>query len=467
MQKLEKIMNKKIVRRMFHYYSTKGKKRIEELFTKEKERSIGAFFSRLPLQIAVNTGMKKIGLTEEMKMEFFSKYFNRQTILNLLYTASKNGLKLPFRFDGPLLIVWNYTNLCNLHCRYCYQSAGNIRNKELTFEEKIDLINQMVDANTSYLAISGGEPIMGERFWDVLSYASKFLHTTIATNGTLLEDKKLADRLAECGAKNVFVSLDGATEESHDFIRGNGNFRRTIRGIENLVNNEHLHVGINTVVTKRNFHEVPAILNLAKELGVNSFSHYNFIPTGRGRDAFEQDLTPEQREELLNLLYDWHVKRHENKLNILSTAPVYARILTDRSGGGSSGMFHYTADNATAITGIIKYAGGCGAGRVYAAVQPDGRVSPCVFMPSVVIGSIRENKLIDIWQNSELCKQLSDRENYHFYCRDYQYICGGCRARAHAYGDILGADPGCMVYKRTAPKEEQRAERPETVGVIA
>ena len=43
---------------------------------------------------------------------------------------------------------------------------------------------------------------------------------------------------------------------------------------------------------------------------------------------------------------------------------------------------------------------------------------------------------------------MSDRENYHFKCPRYQYICGGCRARAYAYGDILGPDPGCIVYKK-------------------
>jgi radical SAM protein with 4Fe4S-binding SPASM domain len=461
MQKVEKIMNKRFVRRLFHHYANSGKRRIDELFGDKKEKTIRAFFGRLPLQIAIDAGMKRIGLTEQMKKEFLSKNFNKQTLLNILNTVSEHGLKLPFRFDGPLLIVWNYTNLCNLRCRYCYQSAGNLKSNELTFEEKIDVINQMVDANTSYLALSGGEPIMGDRFWDILSYASKFLHVTIATNGTLLEDRRLVERLADYGTKNVFVSLDGSTQKTHDFIRGNGNFQRTIRGIENLVNNEYLHVGINTVVTRRNFDEVPAILNLAKELGVDSFSHYNFIPTGRGKDAFDQDLTPEQRETLLNMLYDWHMKRHETKLNIISTSPAFARILYDRSSGGRSGLFHYTADNATALTGIIKYAGGCGAGRVYAALQPDGKVSPCVFMPAVTIGNIRERSLLEIWQGSELCKQLSDRENYHFYCRNYQYICGGCRARAYAYGDILGADPGCMMYKKsvgvvTAVEEMER-----------
>ena len=444
---LEKVMNSNIVRSIMRYYSNKGSKRIYELFGDKKDKGIGAFFTRLLITLALNYGMKKINLTEEMKKEFLSKYYNRQTLMNIIKTIANNGLKQPFRFDGPILIVWNFTNVCNLHCRYCYQSAGRPLPDELTFEEKIDLINQMVDANVAYLAFSGGEPILGPRFWDVLRYASKYLHISIATNGTLLEDKSLVDKLADYGAKNVFVSLDGATAESHEFIRGKGNFNRTIRGIENLVANPYINVGINMVVTKRNYDEVPKVLELAKNLGVNSFSHYNFIPTGRGKEDFDQDLTPEQRDKLLNLLYDWHEKRNETGLNIISTSPEYARVIYERSGGSSSVLFHYSADNTTALKGIIEYAGGCGAGRVYAAIQPNGLVSPCVFMPTVIIGNIREKKLMDIWQNSELGWQLSDRENYHFKCPKYQYICGGCRARAYAYGDILGPDPGCIVYK--------------------
>jgi len=464
---LESIINRKIVRKLFSYYGTGGKKRIDELFGAEKEKSFSAFFGRMPIQVALNIAMKKVGLTEEMKRKFFSKSFNKQTLLNFMATAGKNGLQLPFRFDGPPLIVWNYTNLCNLRCKYCYQSAGKPAENELNFEEKIDLIKSMVDANVSYLALSGGEPIMGPRFWDVLSYASKYLHTSIASNGTLLEDNKLVERLADCGAKNVFVSLDGATAESHEFIRGKGNFARTIRGIQNLVKNEHLRVGINCVVTRRNFHEIQSIINLAIKLGVNSFSHYNFIPTGRGSDGFSQDLTPEQREELMNLLYDYHMKRNETGLNIISTSPTYARVIYQRSGGGSTGLFHYTADTAMSLSGIIKYAGGCGAGRVYAAIQPEGTVSPCVFMPTVRIGNVREKKLIDIWRESELCAQLSDREHYHYYCKDYQYICGGCRARALAYGDILGPDPICVEYKKHQPKEGLREPVPEKEAVPA
>jgi radical SAM protein with 4Fe4S-binding SPASM domain len=465
MHKLENILNRKVVRRIFDHYTTKGKGRIDELFGASKDRSLGAFFGRLPIQAALNMAMKRMGVNEAMKTKFFAAPNNRQALVNVMKTVAKHGLQHPFRFEAPLVVVWNLTDLCNLRCRYCYQSAGKPKADELSFEEKIDLVNQMVDANVAFLALSGGEPMMGDRFWDVLGYASRYMHTSLASNGTLLGDRRLVQKLADHGLKNIFLSLDGASAESHEFIRGRGNFARTIRGIENCVSNPDLHVGINMVVTSRNYDEVPAVLELARNLGVNSFSHYNYIPTGRGKDDFDTDLTPEQREELLNLLVDYHMRRRETGLNVISTAPQYARVIWERSGQRSAGIFHYTADNATSITGIIEYAGGCGAGRVYAAVQPNGRMTPCVFMPDVTIGYIREAPFIDIWQNSETCLKMVDRDNYHYQCPTYKHICGGCRARAYAYGDLIGPDPRCAVYQKVMGKRDEYSVEREAVAV--
>jgi len=450
MSKLEDVMNRKTVRNLFNHYTTSGQMRIDELFGAAKKRSLKAAIGRIPVKTALNIGLKKIGVTRDMKDIFFTRPFNKQMVLNVMATIGKYGLKQPFRFDAPLVVVWNFTNVCNLRCRYCYQSAGKPAPDELSFEEKIDLVNQMVDAHVAFVAFSGGEPILGTRFWDVLKYASRFLHTSIASNGTLLGNRDVT-RIADCGVQNVFVSLDGATAQSHDFIRGDGNFKKTIAGIKNLAANEHLHVGINMVVTKRNFDEVPKVLELAVNLGVNSFSHYNFIPTGRGKKDYDQDLTSEQREGLMNLLYEWHSNRRSTGLNIVSTSPTFARVIYERSQGKTAGLFHYTSDKADQIAGIIEYAGGCGAGRVYAAMQPNGLMSPCVFMPDVIIGDIRKQRFVDIWRNSKISKQMCDRDSFAFSC-PYKTICGGCRARAHAYGNILGPDPGCIVYKELNEK---------------
>ncbi|RLG82107.1 MAG: radical SAM/SPASM domain-containing protein, partial [Thermoprotei archaeon] len=105
-----------------------------------------------------------------------------------------------------------------------------------------------------------------------------------------------------------------------------------------------------------------------------------------------------------------------------------------------------------------------GAGRIYSAIEPNGDVTPCVFMP-VPVGNLRRQGFQEIWVGSRLFKLLRNRDLFKGFCGrcPYRYICGGCRARAYAYfGDPLAPDPGC-IYNM---KEWKRVlERPEAQRV--
>ena len=95
---------------------------------------------------------------------------------------------------------------------------------------------------------------------------------------------------------------------------------------------------------------------------------------------------------------------------------------------------------------LADYVGGCGAGRLYCAIQPNGKVTPCVFMP-ISVGDLRQEKLADIWRSSEVMKDLRNRSAMKEHCGrcEYRAMCGGCRARAYGYfGDYMGPDPGCI-----------------------
>jgi len=96
---------------------------------------------------------------------------------------------------------------------------------------------------------------------------------------------------------------------------------------------------------------------------------------------------------------------------------------------------------------LAEFIGGCGAGRLYCAIQPNGDVSPCVFMHSKIIGNILKEPFLEIWRNNAELKMLRDRTLLKGNCGKcrYKYVCGGCRARALAYtGDLTGPDPGCV-----------------------
>jgi AdoMet-dependent heme synthase len=95
-----------------------------------------------------------------------------------------------------------------------------------------------------------------------------------------------------------------------------------------------------------------------------------------------------------------------------------------------------------------KYVG-CGAGRLVARICPDGTVTPCVFLPTV-IGSLRERSFRDIWSSSPLLRQFRDRTPHitgNCGACEHLATCGGCRAVAYAYsnGDPCAGDPHCWV----------------------
>jgi len=102
-----------------------------------------------------------------------------------------------------------------------------------------------------------------------------------------------------------------------------GAFDKTVQGIKNAVA-EGFFVEISTTVTRYNYKQLPDIIQFGEDLGANWFMAYNFVPTGRGKEIFETDLTPDEREEMLKML--WGELRKGRKINVLSTAPQFARV---------------------------------------------------------------------------------------------------------------------------------------------
>ncbi|MEM2942731.1 MAG: SPASM domain-containing protein [Candidatus Bathyarchaeia archaeon] len=251
--------------------------------------------------------------------------------------------------------------------------------------------------------------------------------------------------MSSLGTDYVEVSLDFPDAENHDDFRGvQGAFERTVQGIRNCVA-EGIYTCIATTVTRLNLQGVPKIIELAKRLKVRRFIAFNFIPTGRGVDASDIDLTPREREQLLTLLY------HENscgEIEVLSTAPQYARVSLESSGGSNVAPTHfYVGEASWNLKVLAEFIGGCGAGRLYCALQPNGDVSPCVFMPGLTVGNLKEDSFKNIWHSDTVLASLRDRSRLHGSCGscEYRFVCGGCRARAFAYfNDVLASDPGCI-----------------------
>jgi radical SAM protein with 4Fe4S-binding SPASM domain len=110
--------------------------------------------------------------------------------------------------------------------------------------------------------------------------------------------------------------------------------------------------------------------------------------------------------------------------------------------------------NSPLIKQLADFIGGCGAGRFYMSVEPNGDLYPCVFFPhnqDVRLGNLMEDNLDIVWKNNQLLNILRNKEILEGHCGecDSHNICGGCRARAYNYfNDVLAPDPGCVNNSR-------------------
>ncbi|MBO8182257.1 MAG: radical SAM protein [Archaeoglobus sp.] len=389
---------------------------------------------------------ERFDIDEELLKGGLRDPYYRRGVANVVAGIAKYGITLPQKLYAPFLVVWNFTNRCNLRCKHCYANAGKV-DDELTLEEKLDLLRQLDDAGVVAISFSGGEPLIHKDFWKVAEYASKLgFHVSVATNGTLITPE-VAGRLKEI-VDYVEVSLDAANPATHDEFRGvKGAFERALNGIKSCVDAGIL-TGIATTATKLNLKEIPEIVSLAERLGVYRLVVFNFIPTGRGKEITSLDLNAEERRWLLEFLYDSLQRRN---LQVLSTSPLYAVVSVEKvlEGKGERMTPTHFADvcmpSDSALV-LADFLGGCGAGRLYCGIQPNGDITPCVFLP-LVVGNYR-NGFLKIWQENSILELLRDRDGPDYACKDcdYKYICGGCRARAYGYfGDIRGTDPGCFI----------------------
>ncbi|MHA1677141.1 MAG: radical SAM protein [Candidatus Njordarchaeales archaeon] len=391
------------------------------------------------------------GTNEDFKqtIEDLKKPYIRRAINAVVKGVVDFGVRVPFVPGSPFLVVWDYTWRCNLRCKHCYIDAGFVNRQEMTLNERRRALDTLADAGLPMIAFSGGEPLMGVGIFEIIKRAHDYgMYTAMATNGTLLT-KEVTRKLVKMGLNYVQISLDAPIPKVHDDFRGiPGVWNKTVQGIKNA-KEAGLYVEISTVVTYYNYHLIDKMIQLAKKLNVDLLMHYNFIPTGRGRDIIKMDLAPEDREKLLRRLAE---ALYNGELQVASTAPQFARA-TIQFGLGLEqkivgGHFFISGFTNKAID-IGELVGGCGAGRTYISMEPNGDIYPCVFLP-IRVGNILKDDFTDLWRNNQILNTLRDRTNLKGPCATcpYRYICGGCRARAYAYfRDITAPDPGC-IYNR-------------------
>jgi radical SAM protein with 4Fe4S-binding SPASM domain len=285
-------------------------------------------------------------------------------------------------------LLLNITNKCNLTCKHCYlQVPGKLEIDPGIFEKAVSQFEEMGGLK---LMISGGEPLIHSRFWELMEILPSYdLRVVVLSNGTLI-DKTTAKKLSGF-VQEVQISIDGI--QSHDLLRGKGSYARSMKGISNL-NESGIPVSIATMAHRFNTGEFDKMENLFSKTGAISWSVD--VPCVVGRLCENRDFVLDLEEAAKFLKYGFGAGAHES-----------------------------TGDHTC--------------GSHLCSVAPDGSVSKCGFFENEPAGDV--NDLRSAWEN--ICKsslwKLDELE-----CKDCVVLheCkGGCRFRAKQYKGILAPDP--------------------------
>ncbi|MBO0807147.1 MAG: mycofactocin radical SAM maturase, partial [Actinobacteria bacterium] len=252
---------------------------------------------------------------------------------------------------APICLTWELTYACNLACVHCLSSSGRRDPRELSTAECRRVIDELSRLQVFYVNIGGGEPTVRPDFTELLDYAvGHGVGVKFSTNGVKITPG-LARRLAATGYVDVQISLDGATEEVNDAVRGSGSYATAMRAIRNLAAAGFAGFKLSVVVTRHNVSQLGQFKAIADRFGAQ-LRLTRLRPSGRGADVWH-DLHPtaaQQRE-----LYEWLLARGE-------------QVLTGDS------FFHLGGYGET-LPGL----GMCGAGRVVCLIDPVGDVYACPF----------------------------------------------------------------------------------------
>jgi len=204
--------------------------------------------------------------------------------------------------NGRRRAMWEVTNACNAKCKHCCSSAADAKEGELSYEQSLSLLDDLYDRGFNEIYFSGGEPLMKERFVDIVEYArKKFSNVVFSTNGMLV-DEGAARRIAKIGADYVNISIDSISPEKHDAMRGvKGLHRKAVSAAKMLAENG-ANVRLGFTITNDNWQEISEFAELAKATGAGAVVYNFFLPIGRGADNPEMAVRNDVAKSVVNEL---------------------------------------------------------------------------------------------------------------------------------------------------------------------
>ena len=399
----------------------------------------------------------------------------------------------------PRLVFWEVTKGCNLRCIHCRATATELTSPaDLATAKALDIITQISEFANPILVLSGGEPLYRTDIFQLANFATeRGLRVALATNGTLVT-KEIARKIVDAGVKRVSISLDGVNAETHDTFRGiPGAFDAAIYGFRNL-KEIGMPVQINMTIARHNAKQLPAVLDLVRNLGADALHTFLLVPVGCGVDIAEaQMVPPEEYEDILNWFYD---QEQIGDIELKATcAPHYFRVVRQRRAAerraegygvtpatpaigatemtmpGSTGIDLKATPTITQASragghpgghpvggkhpdGLNAVTKGCLAGTGVCFISHQGEVFPCGYLP-VLAGDLRKQSFAEIWTKSQVFETLRDNNNLTGKCGccEFRNVCMGCRAHSSCrYPPFSSSSTRCPCLRWSGPFPPRR-----------
>ncbi|PIZ24564.1 hypothetical protein COY48_02290 [Candidatus Collierbacteria bacterium CG_4_10_14_0_8_um_filter_43_86] len=360
--------------------------------------------------------------------------------------------------SAPLRVDLNLTSRCHLRCKYCYASAGGIRNEtELSISDLEKFFIELEEMGVFRIQLAGGEPTMRKDFPDILSLLEKFKFSVSLNTTGLFLSKDICKRIAKGNFELVTVSLEGDTAELHEKIKGGKSFPKAIDAIKAL-KKENINTAIGITLNSFNIDSIFRIIDLVRTLGVDLVGIQVLCPVGRLSE--NPDLVPGNKRytEFVTHLIDYQTKNPFPKVNLNVTnegAVCWEYYFPLQQLGKIKQLKEIWEQNIKHDEKEIS----CVAGISVCSVGADGEVYPCEMFISDInmsAGNIRTKNFKKIWGKSELFKKFRNLKKSNLtgpcsLCK-YRWCGAGCRAAAYYMtGDLNGTDKHC--YYAQSPKQ--------------
>jgi heme d1 biosynthesis radical SAM protein NirJ len=354
------------------------------------------------------------------------------------------------RGTGPVkpVVIWNLTRRCNLKCRHCYTVSADVDFPgELSHEQAMATLDDLGDFGIPALILSGGEPMGRFDFFELAEAARKKVRfLALSTNGTKIHGEA-ADRVAKIGFQYVGISIDGIGR-TNDWFRGvDGAFDDALRGVR-ACKARGIKVGLRFTLTRDNAAQLPDLLQLCDDEGVDKFYLSHLVYAGRGDKNRGEDAVHSHTRAALDELIEraWIAAAEDLPLD----------IVTGNNDADAVYLLHWAARHfeparVAHLRDHLEAWGGNASGLGVANIDTLGRVHPDTYWSDYTVGNVKTAKFSDLWSGDDpMLAQLRRRP------RPLKGRCGACafksvcggntRIRAlQLTGDPWAEDPACYL----------------------